>query len=133
MGDHPPISYQYQSLEAKVLAQLLDLIRQCARIGRVALVYRDGHRATGTIGQQSVVHLQGIALAITAVADLSQRATTTFEVTRAQVIQPDAAGAEGASGKLLLNGRLALEQPVHRRVQIVFILWFAKTPSGSKM
>ena len=27
VGDHPPISYQYQALEAKVLAQLLDLIR----------------------------------------------------------------------------------------------------------
>src|ERR1039457_3157178 len=100
MGDHPPISYQYQSLEAKVLAQLLDLIRQCARIGRVALVYRDGHRAACTIGQQSVVHLQGIALAIAAGADLGQGATTPFEVTRAQFIQRKPPFAERASRKL---------------------------------
>src|ERR1035441_1702079 len=114
MGDHPPISYQYQALEAKVLAQLLDLIRQCARIGCVALVYRDGHRATGAIGQQSVVHLQAIALAIAAVADLGQRAKTPFEVTQTQVIKRHPSSAEVASRKLLLNGRLALEQPVHR-------------------
>src|ERR1035441_5720065 len=109
MGDHPPIPYQYQTLETKVFAQFLDLIRQCARIGRVALVYRYGYRATCTIGQQSVVHLQGIALAIAAIADLSQRATATFKVTRAQVVQSHTSFTKMASRKRSEERRVGKE------------------------
>ena len=44
--DHAAIPNQNQALEAKLLAQLLDLRHQCARVGRIALVHRDRHRTT---------------------------------------------------------------------------------------
>ena len=116
--DHAPIPHEDQALKAKLLAQLIDLRHQRARIGGVALVDRDGHRTARPRGEQSIVHLRRIALAVAAVTDLRQRTAIAFEVARTQVIERQGTFREVPSRELLLDRLLALEQPVHRRIQI---------------
>ena len=85
--DHPPIPDQHQTMEGKLLPQLIDLRHQRAPIRRVALVHRGRHRTAATRRQQSVVDLQGVAFAVAAVADLCHRTAVALEVTGTQVIQ----------------------------------------------
>src|SRR6266404_3802906 len=121
MRDHAAIPDQHQALEAKLFAQLRNLRHQRAHVRRIALVHRDGHRAAGTRRQQAVVHLRRIALAIAAVADLRQRTAIAFEVTRTQVVQRERTLGQVSSSELFLDKFLALEQPVHRCVQVRLI------------
>ena len=80
-------------LKTKVLAQLHDLRHQRLGIGGIALVDRDGHRATGARGQQAVVDLQLVLLAVAVMTDLTQRAVRAFEVAGGQVIEGERAFA----------------------------------------
>ncbi len=84
-------------------------------------MHRHRHRAATRVGEQAVVDLQQALLAVAVVAERGQRAGGTFEVTRRQVVQHQAARAQVARGKLFLDPVLAREQPVHRGVQIVFV------------
>ncbi len=88
-------------------------------VGHIAFVHRDGHRAATCIGEQTVVDLQRATASIAAVTELGQRTGRALEVAGGQVIEHQAALAQVASCKLLLDARLALKQPIHRRVQFV--------------
>src|ERR1019366_5900073 len=80
---------------------------------------------------ESIVDLQLVLLAVAAVADAPQRTVRALEVARGEVIEGEAAFAQMARGELALDHGLALEQPVHPRMQIILIWPASITSSGS--
>lgn len=118
---HAAVTDHHHLRQAESLAHALHGGQDGQAVGGVALDHRDGHRAAAHIGQQPVVDLQRAAAAVAAVASTRQGAGAAPEPTRRQVVQYQRALGEVTGGELLLDGVLALEQPVHGGVQVVFI------------
>lgn len=70
---------------------------------------------------ESIVDLEGVALPVTALAPLGQRARLCFEITRTQVVEHQVALSEMTLGEFLLDAALSREQPVHRLMDVVFV------------
>jgi len=87
----------------------------------VAVIDRHPNRAAAPIGEQPVVHLQLALFAVAIVPELGQRAGDSLEVARAQVVEHQTPLAEMTRGELLFDCPLALQQPVHRRVEVVLV------------
>ena len=102
-------------------AQLVELRPHGAGVGGVAFEDLDGDGASLAVAQQPEHDLQLPSLAIARIAALGQRAAPPFEVGGGQVVEHQGAVAQVAFGQTLLDDALALEQPVHRGVELVFV------------
>ena len=120
-GEHPAVADEHHPLQAKAPAQLLELRSHGGGVGGVALEDLDRDRTPLAVAQQPEHDLQLPSLAITRVAALGQRTAPSLEVRGAQVVEHQGAVAQVALGQTLLDGALALEQPVHRGVELVFV------------
>ena len=121
LGNHPAVPDQDQGLDAEVLLELVDLRHEGLGIVGVAVIDRHPHRAAAPIGEQPVVNLQLALFAVAIVPELGQRAGDSLEVARAQVVEHQTPLAEMTRGELLFDCPLALQQPVHRRVEVVLV------------
>jgi hypothetical protein len=107
-------------LMPELFPKLLNLGHQGLGVAGVPLIDRDGHRASAAIGQQSVIDLELVLLAVAVVTELGERTRSALEVARAQVVEHQAVLVDVARGpQLLLDRGLPLEQPIHRSVEIV--------------
>jgi len=116
LRDHPPIARDHYRVDAKLAAQALGLRQERLAIGGVAREHRDRDRTPARVGEQPIIHLQLVLLAVAVVADSAKRAAHALEVARGQIVEHQAPGAQVARGELLLDGALAFEQPVHRLI-----------------
>jgi len=69
----------------------------------VALVDRHSHWATAAVGEEPVVHLELVLLAVAVVADRSERAGLPLEVAGGEVVEGQASGLQVSCRKLLLD------------------------------
>src|SRR5690606_12507711 len=77
--------------------------------------------AAATRREQPIVDLELVPFAVAVVTDLAERTALAFKVARAQVIERQSSLLQVPCCEPLLDPRLTLEQPVHRRIQILFI------------
>ena len=108
-------------VDAEIVAHTMDLLHDCGGVARISLIHRHGDGAALPGRNESVVHLQGVALPVTALAPLGQRARLSFEITRTQVVEHQVAFSEMTLGEFLLDAALSREQPVHGLINVVFI------------
>ena len=108
-------------VEVKALLELLDLCRQRHRVGGVAIKDLDGDRAAIGSAEQTVDDLQRALAAVAAVTTLGERAAAPLHVARRDVVEHERAVGEMAFGQSGLDGGLALQQPVQRGVEFVFV------------
>jgi hypothetical protein len=120
-GDHASVAYQDNLLEAKPFAQLVELRSKGGRITSVAFEDLDGDRAALGVAEQSENDLGSSSFAIAAVAQLSERTPTPFEVGRGKVVEGQCATGEVLSCEPVFDGLLPGEQPIHRLVEVVFV------------
>ena len=120
-GDHTAVAHHHQPVDAELVARLLDLREHRFRIARVAVEHGHRHGATAFIRKKTIVDLQRAGPAITAVAELGERACRALEPARRQIEQHQPASLQVPLGEALLDRTLALDQPVHRLVQIVLV------------
>jgi hypothetical protein len=99
-GQHAAVAHHHHALQLEALLQLVDLCRQCHRIGGVApglrrgrLKHLDRDRAAVGRAHQTDDKLRPVATVVAAVAMLRQFATASFEVEPA----PAKAGVEVTS------------------------------------
>ena len=90
-------------------------------VGGVAVEHLDGDRTPVAVAQQSEHDLELVAPAVARVPTLGQWTASPFKVSGSQVVEHQRAVAQVASGQTLLDGALALEQPVHGGVELVFV------------
>ena len=90
-------------------------------VGGVAVEHLDRDRAPLAVAQQAEHDLELVAPAVARVATLGQWTASPFKVSGSQVVEHQRAVAQVASGQTLLDGALALEQPVHGGVELVFV------------
>ena len=101
--------------------QLIDLGRQRHRIGGVALKDFNGDGTAVRSTEQAVDDLQRASPAVAAIAAFGQRTAMTFHVARRDIVEHQRPAAEMAFGQHALDGRLTFQQPVQRRVEVVFV------------
>src|SRR5262245_38352324 len=121
LREQAAVADEDDAVQRKASAQRVDLVRHGRRVGRVAGVDVQGDGAAVRIGQQAVDDDRQALLAIAVVAVARQRAGVPFVVAAADVVQDDGSVREVAHGQFLLDGVLAAEQPVHRRVQFLAV------------
>ena len=81
----------------------------------------DGDRTALGRAQQPEDDLQRALLAVAAVPVLGQRAVRALHVAGGQVVEHQRVLAKMPLGEPLLDGGLPLDQPVHRRVELMLI------------
>ena len=116
-------------LRPKALLELRDLRGQRLVVVQLAGEHLDRDRPARLVAQQPVDDLRRAALAVTRVAQLRQRARAPLEIRGGHVVEHQLPILEVAAGEAILDPLLALQQPVHRRVQIVLV--GARDPSSS--
>src|SRR5690606_13725462 len=89
LGDHAAIAHEDDVVDAKALAELLDLRLQGARIPGVSLEDLDGNGATLRVAEQTEVDLQLPFLPVSGVAELGEWAIPPLDVGRAEVVEND--------------------------------------------
>ena len=118
-GDHPAVADQHQVGQAELGAHHVDGGGERGRVGGVAGEDPDRDRPAVGVGEQPVVDLWVAAFAVPGVAEGRQRAARAGHIRRAQVEQRHPAGGQVPGGQRGLDGVLAAEQPVQRRVHLV--------------
>ena len=121
MRDHAAITDDDHLLEPELITQLTNFRQKCLCVAGVAFVNRDGDGTAAPIGQQTIVDLQLAILAVAIFAKRRQWVGLALEVTRAQVVEYQPAGFEMTVREFALDRALALEQPIHRRIEVIFI------------
>ena len=115
------VADEHHALEAEAGAQLVDLAGHRRRVGGRALEDLDRHRTALGGAQQPEDDLQRAGLAVAAVPALGQRALGAFHVAGGQVVEHQRVLAQMPRGQALLDARLPLDQPVHRRIQLLWV------------
>jgi len=110
LPDHRAVADQHHALEAEVALELRHLRHERLRVVGVALVDRHGHRTTAAVGQEAVVDLELVLLAVAVVADLGERAGRPLEVAGGEVVECQASGLQVSGRELVLDRPLALEE-----------------------
>ena len=105
--------------EVEALLELADLRGERLRVGDIAREHLDRHRAAIGGAQQAIDDLQLALLAVPVVAQARERAATAFEIARRHVVKHQRVAPQVAPGERGLDRRLAGEQPVERRIQLV--------------
>ena len=104
-----------------MLAELGDLSGHRARVGGVAFEHLHRHWTAVSISKQAEHDLRIAPPLIARMAIASERTAMTLEVSRADVVQHQAALAQVTACERRFNLRLLGQQPVERGVEIVFI------------
>ena len=120
-GEHPAVADEHHAFQGEAPAQLVNLRSHGAGVGGVALEDLDGDRTPFAVAQQPEDDLQFAAFAVARVTALGQRAAPPFEVRGTQVVEHQGTVAQVAFGQALLDDALALEQPVHGAIELVFV------------
>ena len=121
LGNHPAIPNQHHVGETEALLHLLDLGRQCCRVGRIAGKGLYGNRYALGRRQQSVDDLPPPLDPVSRVPNGSQRTGLALKCRRGNVVQHQRARPQMPRCQLLLDPLLTLEEPVHRIVEIILI------------
>ena len=121
LGEHAAIAHQHHPREPEAPAHLVDLRAQCGGIGGVALEHLDRHRAALRVAQKPEHDLQLAALAVAGVAVTRQRTAASFQPGRGDVVEHQGAVLEVTLGQRPFDPALALQQPVHGLVELVFV------------
>jgi hypothetical protein len=121
--DHPPVADQHQPGQPEPVAHHLHDGAERGRAGGVAGKDPDRDRSPGRVGEQPVLDLRQALLAVPGVAAHRQRAVRAFhpgagqvEVGRPGRVRRRRQVPAGQGG---LDRLLAVEQPVHRGVDLV--------------
>ena len=120
-GEHPPVADQDQLAEAEAVAEFGHLGGHRPGVGGVAGEDLDGDRAALPGAEQAEDDLQGVALAVAAVAAPGQRAASALEVGGGEVVEDEGVVAEVLGGQPGLDGRLAGAEPVEGGVELVLL------------
>jgi len=122
-GDHPLVPDHHHLLQPEGVAYLLDDAGERGRVGGVAGDNLDRDRTPGRVGQQPVLDLRQGLLAVAGVTAGGQRAASPGHPGGGQVEQRQQVRVRGRvqmpSRQGLIDGVLAPDQPVHRRVHLV--------------
>ena len=81
----------------------------------------DGDRTPGGGAEQTEDDLERALLAVAAVSALGEFAARPLDVAGGQVVEHEGVFLEVALGEALLDGRLPLDEPVHRGVQLLVV------------
>ena len=121
LGQHPPVAHQDHAREAEAVLQLGDLIGDGGGIAAVARIDLDRHRAALRAGQDAVDHLGLALLAVPIVAEAHQGTGPALVIAAGHVVEGRPTVCEMAPGQLLLDLRLALQEPVHGLIEVVLV------------
>jgi hypothetical protein len=120
-GYHAAVADHHHMLEVKALFEFVDLAGQGHRIDGVPVEHFDSDWAAVGCAEQAVSDLQRAPAVIASVAALGERAATPLHIARGDVVEHERAVAEMAFGQRGLDRGLALQQPIERSVELVFI------------
>ena len=98
-----------------------DLGGQRLVVVQLAGEHLDSDRPARLVAQQPVDDLRGAALAVARVAQRGQLATPSLEIGGGHVVEHQLAVDQMPTREAILDLLLTIQQPVHRRVQIVLI------------
>ncbi len=121
LREHPPITDQDHLLEAEAVAKLLDLRRNRARITAIAWIHLEHDRTPLDIGQHAVDDDRFAALTVAVVTTLHQGTGMSLVVAAGHVVEHLRSLAQVARREFFLNARLALDQPIHRPIQLILV------------
>ena len=121
LRDHASIPNDHEAVDAEAVLQAMDLGHEGLRIGGITLVNRHGHRAATMIRQEPVIDLEQALLAVPVITELSQRTGRALEVTGGEVVESQTAFLQMPCRQFFLDLVLALQQPVHGLIEIIFI------------
>src|ERR1700736_3256806 len=117
-GDHAAVADQHDARQAKALFELVDLHRQCHRVGGIALEHFDRYRTAIGRTQQTVDDLQLALLAVTGIAKARQLAAPSLDPRRGEVIENERPLFEMAAGEPGRDRGLARTEPVEGAVEL---------------
>src|ERR1700736_3400806 len=120
-GDHAAVADQHDARQAKALFELVDLHRQCHRVGGIALEHFDRYRTAIGRTQQAVDNLQLALLAVTGIAKARQRAAPSLHPRRGEGIENERPLFEMAGGEPGRDRGLACPEPVEGAVELDFV------------
>ena len=118
-GQHPAVTDEHHAVEAEAGADLVDLRGDGVGVAGRALEDLDGDRTPGGRAEQTEDDLERALLAVAAVAAPGEFAVGSLDVAGGQVVEHQGVFLEMALGETLLDGRLTLDEPVHRGVQLL--------------
>ena len=118
-GQHPAVADEHHAVEAESGADLVDLRGDGVGVAGRAFEDLDGDRTPGGRTEQTEDDLERALLAVAAVAALGEFAVRSLDVAGGQVVEHQGVFLEVALGEALLDGCLALDEPVHCGVQLL--------------
>jgi len=119
LSEHASVTHEHDEIQTESVLHFAELIFHGRRVGGSTFIDVDGDRATHLVRDDSEVDLELLRLSITAVASRGQGTLGPLHVGRGQIVQNEPARLEVSFGQPLLDGGLALQQPVHRFIQCV--------------
>ncbi len=121
LGEHAPVAHQDDLRQPEALTQLLDLRPHRGRISGITRKDLDRHRTAGGITEQAELNLQRASRPVPRGVARGQGTGGALHVHRGQVIEHQGTVGQVALRQRPLDAVLALEQPVHGTVQVIFI------------
>jgi hypothetical protein len=121
LGDHAAVPDQHDVIKTKACFELGHLAAQGHRVCGAAFEHLGGHGTAVPGAEQTIDDLQFAALAVTAVAELGQRAAAAFQIARRDIVKHQGAAGEVPFGQRRLDRRLAYGQPVEGSVELVLV------------
>ena len=121
LGEHAPVTHQNHPLQGEAPLELPHLIGHRARVPGVPGIDFDGHGSPLHIGQYPIDHDRLAPLAVAAVSEAHQRTGVALVVAAAHVVEYLLPFIQVTARQALLDARLALQQPVHGRIQRIFV------------
>ena len=121
LGPHPPVAHQHHPLKTETVLELADLRTRGGRIGSVPPEHLHRHRTAFGIAQQAELDLQLAPLVVTGMSPGGQPAATAFRIHGGQIVQHQRTIPQMPPGQAVLDLLLALNQPVHGRVQVMLV------------
>jgi hypothetical protein len=118
---HATIADQYHVRQAEPLRERLHLVGDGLGIPGVAGIDPHGDGPTVGVGERAVDDDREPGLAVAIVPEAGQRAGLALVVTAGDVVEHQRPVSQVSLGQLLLDRRLALQQPVHRVVELILV------------
>ena len=121
LGQQPPVAHPDDTLESEAAADLVNLRLQCGGVSGVAGKHLHGHRTALGAAQQPKHDLEFALLPVTVVPQPGERAGAPFKVGGGDIVEHQRAVGQVPLGQFRFDLRLALPQPVHGSIEVVFV------------
>jgi len=119
LGQHTAVAHHYHALQLETLLQLVDLRRQCQRIGGIAFEHLDRDRAAVGRAHQADENLRPVTAVVAAVAILRQFAAASFEIGRGDIVEQQRTVLQVTAGQCGFDKRLLAAQPIERGINLL--------------